>query len=142
MGSEMCIRDRSLRLPGFQGYDKSGQSGFKDRVNNHYGKVFGSVLLFSIVSAGVSKVDSNTDRNRTVFTQSTESAFASELAEQISRLSTRHLDAVLNIAPTLNIRPGYVLNVMVEKDIVLPPYEQMHRQFVPRYFPKQSENNE
>lgn len=58
------------------------------------------------------------------------------MAKQISRLSNKYLDAALNIAPTLNIRQGYVMNVMVDKDIVLPPYEQMHRQFVPRYFPK------
>ena len=125
---------QSLRLNGMQGYDQAGQSGFKDRVNNHYGKVFGSALLFSVVSAGVSKVDDNTDRDPSVF--STESAFREEMAKQISRLSNKYLDAALNIAPTLNIRQGYVMNVMVDKDIVLPPYEQMHRQFVPRYFPK------
>ena len=125
---------QSLRLNGMQGYDQAGQSGFKDRVNNYYGKVFGSALLFSVVSAGVSKVDENTDRDPSVF--STESAFREEMAKQISRLSNKYLDAALNIAPTLNIRQGYVMNVMVDKDIVLPPYEQMHRQFVPRYFPK------
>ncbi|WP_017170291.1 TrbI/VirB10 family protein, partial [Xanthomonas phaseoli] len=28
----------------------------------------------------------------------------------------------LNIQPTLEIRPGYRFNVMVTKDLVLPPY--------------------
>jgi len=61
-------------------------------------------------------VDDNTDRDPSVF--STESAFREEMAKQISRLSNKYLDAALNIAPTLNIRQGYVMNVMVDKDIV------------------------
>lgn len=128
---------QSIRLNGMQGYDQAGQSGFKDKINNHYGKVFGSALLFSVVAAGVSKVDANTNRDNSVF--SSESAFKDEMAKQISKLSNKYLDAALNIAPTLSISQGYVLNVMVDKDIVLPAYEQMHRQFVPRYFPDRSE---
>jgi type IV secretory pathway VirB10-like protein len=28
----------------------------------------------------------------------------------------------LNVQPTIEVRPGYRFNVMVEKDIVFPPY--------------------
>lgn len=31
----------------------------------------------------------------------------------------------LNIQPTLEIRPGYQFNVMVNKDLILEPYEPM-----------------
>lgn len=122
---------QSIRLEGMGGYDTAGQSGYADKVNNHYIKAFSSAILFSVVSAGVSKVDSQTAVNTGVF--STESEFKKELGKQISQLSGRYIDRALNISPTLSIRQGYVMNIMVDKDIVLPPYRNMHDQFKSRY---------
>ena len=122
---------QSIRLEGMGGYDRAGQSGYRDKINNHYLKAFGSAILFSVVSAGVSKVDSQTAQNTGII--STESEFKKELGKQISALSNKYIDRALNISPTLSIRQGYVMNIMVDKDIVLPPYRNMHDQFKSRY---------
>lgn len=128
---------QSIRLEGMGGYDRAGQSGFKDQVNNHYFKTFSSVVLFSVVAAGIAKVDDESRNRNDVF--SAESEFKIALGQQISKLSTRYLDRALNLSPTLSIRQGYVMNVMVDRDIVLPPYEEMHKQLSGRYFPKEDE---
>lgn len=122
---------QSIRLEGMGGYDKSGQSGYKDKVKNHYMKAFGSAILFSIVSGGVSKVDDQTSQPQGIITM--ESEFRKELGKQISRLSNKFIDRALNISPTLMIRQGYVMNIMVDRDIVLPPYAPMHDQLTSRY---------
>ena len=38
---------------------------------------------------------------------------------------SRHVDhfAQLNQPPTIQIRPGYVFNVMINKDMILPPWQ-------------------
>lgn len=41
----------TIDLGGMQGSDISGYSGFKDKVNNHYGRIFGSILLLSVFNA-------------------------------------------------------------------------------------------
>jgi len=122
---------QSIRLEGMGGYDKQGQSGFKDKVNNHYGKVFGGAILFSIIGAGVSQVDDNTDDNNGLF--DLESEFKKQLGQQITSLSNKYIGALLDVSPTLTIRQGFVMNVMIDKDIVLPPYDPMHRQLTSRY---------
>ena len=38
---------QSLRLEGMLGVDRAGQSGFRDKVNNHYLRTFGSCLLYT-----------------------------------------------------------------------------------------------
>jgi len=123
---------QSIRLEGMGGYDKSGQSGYRDKVKNHYLKSFGSAVLFSIVAGGVSKVDDQT-RAEPGLLDSAESEFRKELGKQISVLSNKYIDRALNISPTLSIRQGYVMNIMVDRDIVLPPYAPMHKQFTSRY---------
>ena len=125
---------QSLRLEGMLGVDRAGQSGFRDKVNNHYLRTFGSVVLFSVVAASVAKVDDQ-DRNRNnIF--STESEFKIALGKQITQLSNKYLDRALNLSPTLTIRQGYVMNVLLDRDIVLPPYADMHRQLSKRYLRK------
>lgn len=122
---------QSLRLDGFQGYDTKGNSGFKDQVNNHYMKTFSSAVLFSVVASGVAKVDNDTSDRNQIF--SSESEFKKAMSQEISRLSSKYIGAALNVSPTLTIRQGYRMNIMIDMDIVLPAYDQMHRQFVSRY---------
>ena len=72
---------KTLDLGSMPGTDFAGYTGFKDKVNNHFLRLFGSALLMSAITAGI------------------------------------------NITPTLKVRPGYVLNVMVNKDLTFSkPY--------------------
>jgi type IV secretion system protein VirB10 len=42
----------SIRLEGMPGIDLAGFAGLTDQVNNHWGRIFGSVLLSTVLSVG------------------------------------------------------------------------------------------
>ncbi|WP_375611083.1 TrbI/VirB10 family protein [Bartonella sp. AP18SXNS] len=51
----------SLSLGNMPGTDQSGYAGFKDKVNNHYLKIFGNAFLLSVIS-GASQLSQKTDK--------------------------------------------------------------------------------
>ncbi|MGB7184004.1 MAG: hypothetical protein WBD51_18835, partial [Burkholderiaceae bacterium] len=48
-------------------------------------------------------------------------------SREVSRVATELVKRNLRVAPTLEIRPGYRFAIVVNKDVVLPPYAPMHR---------------
>lgn len=108
----------SISLEGMPGADLSGYAGFNDKVNNHYAKMLGSVILLSVLSAGaeLSQPQESDDNNELSVSQT----LASSLGTNISDLATSMINKDLNIQPTLEIRPGYLFNISVTKDIVFP----------------------
>jgi type IV secretion system protein VirB10 len=40
----------------------------------------------------------------------------------VNRAGQRIVDRQLNVAPTIQVRPGFKFTVMVNKDVVLRPY--------------------
>ncbi|WP_017168039.1 TrbI/VirB10 family protein, partial [Xanthomonas phaseoli] len=109
----------TLDLGNMPGASGAGYAGFEDEVNNHYGRVFGAALLMSIIGAGaqLSQPDAPTGE-----TYSSQQILAAELGRSINQVGQQITQKNLNIQPTLEIRPGYRFNVMVTKDLVLPPY--------------------
>jgi type IV secretion system protein VirB10 len=115
---------QSIDLEGMPGVDMNGYAGFNDKVNNHYMKIFGSVILMSIISAGaqLSQPDNSNDNNSNPTVNQT---LAASLGVNIMNTSNTILQKNLGIQPTLEIRPGYLMNVSVTKDIVFPgEYEE------------------
>ena len=117
---------QSITLADMPGTTGAGYSGLKDKVNNHYAKIFGGAMLMSLVTATTTYTldrnnnnsDSNTNDNKSV-SQSLNEAFARELGQ----ITSQQIQRSMNISPTLEIRPGYRMNVMVVKDIELDaPY--------------------
>lgn len=43
----------SLSLGGFEGDDNEGAAGFRDQVDNHWGRIFSGALLTSLFAAGI-----------------------------------------------------------------------------------------
>ncbi len=111
----------ALTLPAMEGADLSGNSGFSDRVNNHYFKTFGSAILMSLITAGTSYA---LDISGAMGDESSlQSQLTASLAQQIGETSAQLLEKNLNIKPTLEIRTGYQFNVVLTKDLVFQsPY--------------------
>jgi type IV secretion system protein VirB10 len=109
----------SLDLKAMPGSDIAGYAGFTDKVDHHYFRTFGSAVLMSVISAGAQlsqpQVSNNTNQ-----APSTGQTVAASLGSQLSQTGNTLLQKNLNIQPTLKIRPGYLFNVMVNKDLVLP----------------------
>lgn len=114
---------KAMDIGSMPGADQAGYSGFKDKVNNHYVRLFGSALLMSAVTAGVAL--SQEDDNEGFGTQTTASSAMSEaLGQQLGQVTAQLISKNLNIAPTLEIRPGFRFNVIVTKDLTFSkPYK-------------------
>lgn len=114
---------KAMDIGSMPGSDSAGYSGFNDQVNNHYVRVFGSALLMSGIVAGISLSQdrgSNNESDR----ESASSAMSEALGQQLGQVTAQMIAKNLNIAPTLEIRPGYRFNVMVTKDLTFSkPYQ-------------------
>ncbi len=110
-----------IDLEGMAGTDGEGQAGFHDQVDNHSMRVFGSAILMSLLGVGAQLSQPQTANALTTPSASQQAAAA--MAEGLNNVGTNVLNRNLDIQPTLNIRPGYAFNVLVNRTMILPPYE-------------------
>ncbi|MDX2165079.1 MAG: TrbI/VirB10 family protein [Gammaproteobacteria bacterium] len=109
---------QSVDLNGMPGVDISGYAGFSDEVNNHYGKIFGSVILMSLLSSGAQLSQPQNQSNDFNSSPSVNQILAQSLGTNIANTANSITQKNVNIQPTLEIRPGYQFNISVTKDIV------------------------
>ncbi|WP_074748792.1 TrbI/VirB10 family protein [Nitrosospira multiformis] len=115
---------KTMDIGAMPGSNSAGYAGFTDQVNNHYARLFGSAILMSAISAGVALSQSTNQVAGTFGAPTTSSVLSATLGQQLGRVITQMISKNLNIAPTLEIRPGYRFNVTVTKDMVLArPYQ-------------------
>ncbi|MAC59105.1 MAG: conjugal transfer protein TraI, partial [Novosphingobium sp.] len=104
---------RSIVLERQPGADAAGYAGLQDKVNQHWGGVFKAAMISTLLGVGTELTtdnDSDLVRALRLGTQDT----INQAGQQIVRRQ-------LNIQPTLTIRPGYPLRVIVTRDLVLEP---------------------
>jgi len=108
----------TLQIGGMAGTDAQGYGGFNDKVNNHYMKTFGSAVLIALIGTGI---DMAVPQSSTLATQDTASdAARRNFAETFGRVADRTIQRNMDVQPTLEIRPGYMFNVLVDQDIIFP----------------------
>ncbi|ATH84156.1 conjugal transfer protein TrbI [Ectopseudomonas mendocina] len=114
---------KAMDIGSMPGADSAGYSGLHDKVNNHYLRIFGSALLMSGIVAGVSLSQDRNDSG-TGDRVTASSAMSEALGQQLGQVTAQMIAKNLNIAPTIEIRPGYRFNVMVTKDMTFSkPYQ-------------------
>ncbi len=113
-------------LGAMPGSDESGYAGYSDQVDNHYLRIFGSAILMSLITGGMSySMDSLDNSNSDSDNPTLQNEMGSALAAQLGQATLQLLQKNLNIKPTLEIRPGYQFNVIVTKDLVFQkPYRE------------------
>jgi type IV secretory pathway VirB10-like protein len=113
----------ALDIGAMPGADEQGEAGFRDRVDNHFLRTFGSALLMSAVTAAVNW---STNHNQAGFNgngYSASSALSEAVGQQLGQATAHLLEKNLSIAPTLKIRPGFRFNILVVKDLIFDrPY--------------------
>jgi type IV secretion system protein TrbI len=107
----------TLELGGMSGHDESGESGFSDQVNNHYARIFGWALLTSVMSAGAQL---SQPQQAGSLVPSNSQVAAAAVGQQMSQLGAQIASRNLQVQPTIEIRKGYRLEVMVNRDIIFP----------------------
>jgi type IV secretory pathway VirB10-like protein len=107
----------SVDLDQFHGLDQVGDSGLKDKVNNHYLEVFGASIALGVI-AGAAEATINSGYNQTG-----SDAYRQGIASSLSQSSANVLDRFINIPPTITIREGHRIKVYITQDMLLPAYE-------------------
>ena len=89
-----------------------GMAGLGGKVNNHYGRIFGTATMLSLIGAGVSNVGVNgNDQNNASQTYRTE--VANSFGDQANSILQRNL----SIPPTITVKQGSRIKVLVAKDL-------------------------
>jgi type IV secretory pathway VirB10-like protein len=112
----------SLDLLGMPGTDEAGYAGFGANVDEHLNKIFTSALLLSVIGAGAQL--SQPQQSSSLYTApSVGQTIAGAFGQQIGNTSIQLTQRELEIPPTLDVPPGYLFNVLVDRDMVLTaPY--------------------
>jgi len=107
----------SVDLDQFHGLDQVGETGLKDKVNNHYLEIFGASIALGIIS-GAAEATTNGGYN-----QSGSDMYRQGMASSLSQESAHVLDRFINVPPTITIREGHRIKVYLTQDLLLPAYE-------------------
>ena len=114
----------SISLGAMPGADMGGFAGYTDEVDNHYLRVFGSAVLMSLITGGMSYSMDSMSPGGDSDKPTLQDEMGSALAAQMGQTTLTLLQKNLNIKPTLAIRPGYQFNLIVTKDMVFEkPYK-------------------
>jgi type IV secretory pathway VirB10-like protein len=107
----------SVSLDQFKGLNQIGETGLRDKVNNHYGRIFGASLAIGALG-GIAQIGTGN-----AFTQSSTDRMREGAGQSLAQSSERILDKFLNILPTLTIREGHRVKVYLAGDLFLPEYQ-------------------
>jgi type IV secretion system protein TrbI len=106
----------SIDLDGFPGLDQAGQTGLKDKVNNHYLQIFGTSIALGIIGGAAEGTTSGG------LSASGSDLWRQGVASSLSQSSANVLDRFMNVLPTLTIREGHSIKVYLTQDLLLPAY--------------------
>ncbi len=106
---------RGVVLERQPGADPEGYAGLEDEVDKHWGMLFKAAILSTILSVG-SEAGTSNNQNQLV------QALRQGASDSISQTGRQVVQRSLNVQPTITIRPGFPVRVLVTHDLVLEPY--------------------
>jgi type IV secretion system protein VirB10 len=110
---------RSIVLERQPGADTAGYAGLEGDVDNHWGALFKAAALSTLLGVGSELgATTGTGSNSDVIT-----ALRRGSSDTLDQAGQRIVQRNLNIQPTLAIRPGFPVRVIVNRDLVLEPYK-------------------
>lgn len=105
---------RSIVLERLPGADEAGFAGLEDGVNHHWGRLFLAAGLATLLNLGLE------------LGQDDESDIARAIRESgqdtVGRAGEEIVRRQLSVPPTLTVRPGFPVRVIVNRDLVVEPY--------------------
>lgn len=105
---------RSIVLERQPGADVGGYAGLQDGVDYHWWDLAKAAGLSTLLSIGAELATNDDDRLIQAIRNGGQNTI-NDAGQQIVRRQ-------LNVAPTLTIRPGFPVRVIVTRDLVLEPY--------------------
>lgn len=98
------------------GADRQGYAGLSDRTDHHWDRVFVAAGLATILGIG-SEIGSGGEDD-------IERAIRRGASETLNEAGQRLVDRNLGIQPTIRVRPGWPVRVIVTRDMILRPAQR------------------
>ncbi|MGQ0622334.1 MAG: TrbI/VirB10 family protein [Panacagrimonas sp.] len=111
----------SISLDRLPGVDPAGYAGLEDGVDWHWDRILAGAALSTLLGVGAELAApqrDGSDGRVIVATRESAQETINEVGQEITRRN-------LNVQPTLTVRPGFPMRVMVNKDLVLRPYQPL-----------------
>jgi type IV secretion system protein VirB10 len=107
---------RSIVLERPPGADPQGLAGLEDEVDQHWGRLVKSAALSTVLGIGAELGSTSNDNAIVTALRRGGTDSLNQSGQQIVRRN-------LNIQPTITVRPGFPVRVIVNRDLVLAPYQ-------------------
>jgi len=105
----------SIQIDNLPATDTAGYSGLEDKVDYHTWQLIKGVAISTLLGVGSELAISGQSDLLLSIRSSTQDS-VNQAGQQITQKN-------LNIQPTIKVRPGWPLRVIVHKDLVLRPYK-------------------
>lgn len=111
----------SLTLDNLVGTDPAGYSGLEDGVDWHWDRVFAGAALTTLLGIGaeLAAPENRQDGDRIII------AGRDGLQDSVNQVGQEMTRRNMNIQPTLTERPGLPVRIVVNRDLVLRPYQPL-----------------
>ena len=111
----------SLTLDNLVGTDPAGYSGLEDDVDWHWKRIVAGSVLTTLLGVGaeLAAPENRQDGNRIVI------AGRDSAQDSINQIGQEITRRNMNIQPTLTERPGLPVRIIVNRDLVLRPYQPL-----------------
>lgn len=111
----------SISLDRLPGIDPAGYAGLEDGVDWHWDRIIAGAALSTLLGVGAELAAPNNSGSTGGVTVAVRQS-AQDTVNQVGQEITKRN---VSIQPTLTIRPGFPMRVMVNKDLILRPYQPL-----------------
>ncbi|WP_432768987.1 TrbI/VirB10 family protein [Sphingopyxis sp.] len=105
---------RSITLDRLPGADGAGMAGLADRTDYHWGHMVKAALVSTLMGVGAELGAGDEDRLVQAARAGTQ--------DSINETGRQVVERQLRIPPSITIRPGFALRVIVTRDMILEPF--------------------
>lgn len=111
----------SLTLDNLAGTDPAGYAGLEDGVDWHWDRIFAGAALTTLLGVGaeLAAPENRQNGDRVII------AGRDSMQDSVDQVGQEMTRRNLNIQPTLTERPGLPVRIIVNRDLVLRPYQAL-----------------
>jgi type IV secretory pathway VirB10-like protein len=111
----------SISLDRLPGIDPAGYAGLEDGVDWHWDRILAGAALSTLLGVGAELAApdrTGSDSKIVIAARQSGQDTVNQVGQEITKRN-------VSIQPTLTIRPGFPMRVMVNKDLILRPYQPL-----------------
>jgi type IV secretion system protein TrbI len=112
----MLPNGRSIVLERQPGADSQGFTGLEDEVDQHWDQLVMGAMLSTVIGIGA---ELGSNANDSAIASALRQGSSNSLSQTGQQITQRNL----NIQPTLTVRPGFPVRVIINRDLVLAAYQ-------------------